>query len=87
MKKLAIPLSLFLLSAFVLCLIYHLTILQTKYVSQSNDIRTLHQQIKTLKREVFYLQSMNYTEYLITKKHWEVINRTYKNKISENLNH
>ena len=82
MNKIWITLYLALIAMIVLGLGYSLSVLQTKYNAQSRDIQTMNQQIKSLKQEIFYLQSMNYSEYLITKKHWEVIRRTYKNQNS-----
>ena len=74
---------LFCLTALTLTMLgmgFYLATLQSKYKTQSRDIQALQQQLKRMKQEIFYLQSMNYSEYLLTKKHWDVIRKTYKNQ-------
>ena len=64
MKKFVFP-CLIVLAVVALC---QWSALNKKYTAQAGQIEQLHRELRSLKKDLFYLQTINYSQYIRTKR-------------------
>lgn len=75
MKKFAVPLLILLPVALTLGVVHQFRAFHQKYAAQTRQIQQLRRELAGLKKELFYLQSLNYSQYIRAKQTWKVIEK------------